>query len=349
MNKRTIAAILMILTFTFCITNCADLFEKDPKIESVNIHYSGGYTGHYDADLTVYQSSSKYYLKYRTTNQGTTEEMNEEYEITKKEYIKATEMLDCDKLLKMKGAVGCDMIYYTVKIKEKNKGETDIPSKAFSFSSPYSKIERLYRIKNGTYESTEFDEFNDKVWNCFHSNKGENGAIMYKLSGEYADNALGQGFGVYYSDLSYDFSDINEELLTEIEMMYFYDNGTLSSYDLDASAKERRELISKATDQRAFDGENHFYDTNYTFFFNYPKALFNRGRVSEDSLDEILTYKFEKEMINGKETYTRTVRADDLFAVIILIPEDNSYVVYLSDSYSKSYEKEIKALIINEL
>ena len=345
MTAIILTMVVVVLSFTCC--------KYDTNIESVNIHYSGGFSGRHDADLTVYRKLGKYYIRFRTTNQGITSEEVTEYEITREEFVKCTDMIDTEKLKEMQGLSGCDMIYRTVTIKEKGKAEIELPRISLMGVNPYSSIENLYSIKTKGGEENDGYKFDLRVWKCFKDNRASNGYFTTNdQESEMHEGIYGFGFGmIYKSELDNGFGEINGELISEIEMVRLYETGKIDSLDLDQSVKERRDIISSAggSDFQEKRTSYHVNREDILFFRDYPNILFRRGIVSENSMYELLDQKYDKTTANGKKAYTRTVVSDDRFAVIVIIPEEAEYMVYASDSYSSSYAKKITKLLLEQL
>ena len=349
--KRKIAFLLMIVLAALCLCCCGkDKYET--SIESVNIHYSGGFSGRYDDDLTIYRSGDRYFIKFRTNHQDTTGDETSTYQISREEFVKCTEMLNIEKLSSLGGASACDAIYYTVTIKEEGEDEIELPRTTFFGFNPYQEIEKMYEIKAENSE-TDWDRFDFKVWECFRENEGTNGFILSNDQHiKRREELYGLGFGSYYGPgLDECFGQINDELLSEIEMAQFYEDGKLDSLELNKSPKERREIVSsiKGKAFRSLAGGNYLYRDDLLFFFGYSEVMFRDYGMSTDCLNTVLNAKYNKTVANGKDAYTRTVVSGDVFAVIVIVPEDEASIVYLSDSYSRSYAKKITKLLLEQL
>lgn len=173
-------AALGVLSSVYPVSHRLDrTYGVDPDVEYFEFTTEGGFAGGFQYTAKVYQDAMGYHLYYKDRNN-----YERTFTLTKLEYLQATAISqeDIDAMMSFKGQQIFDAYRITVKIKFKDKAETEIPEKIYDasrYNYPMQNVLQLVTIKKEGQDNDHMARINKRLYSYYLKKPADNYVLRY--------------------------------------------------------------------------------------------------------------------------------------------------------------------------
>ena len=328
---KYLVGMLIVIALTVAAIFFFGFKQRYPK--EINVHYSGGLSGHTDKDLHVWEENGHYYLEYVENGEQT-----ELYELTEKEYGYCVQVPQ-ERLDNAKTIYVSDDIRKSITCVYDNGNEITYPPESYAFC-PYNELERMYQRKRRTQDPTPIQRIDEALEEYFQS-AGIKNAVFYGGSqkediGTNTFSYYGEGFGTITEGRPVCDPEILELFVDEAMVQKLYDDGALASREKPQSIGKCRNIITRSSGQdyeiykesfftdptlkRAMDPDNSSF-MNVRSYIGFVFRYHNM--ISQDSRDFLKDNYFQYVEKDGRGAYVRTLAKHGQTVIMIYLPKED--------------------------